>query len=489
MITRRSVLLGGSLAAAATLLDMRRALGQGMPDPGFAIPGARRFKILEIFMLGGVSAWDTFYYAPPSIPSVVATPRLRETTIASRSPAGVSRPYCTPVDLPMLPPTVTVGPFQDVFEMRPTGGAQPMRWTKATRPLVARPDMLARTKVIAMRNDFNLHELAIPVATSGRPLGDSRACGVGTAVQRLYGAATPVSFGIATSDFAGYFTNWFAAGAHPGWARPARILIDREDDLATWAARAGVTAEGDALLRMYRDRYATRSVPRSTSFDGYSGVVDRLAGAPQLQAAYALRPPVPPVVEHCTTEMPTEPAPRWNLVRGSLDVARRLLANGAKHVAMIDSGIGRDATLPYDGHGDSTRLTIGNVYNLLTELTAVVKRPGEPNDPSNPKIDLDDTLVLLTSEFGRTPGVGGPTGTGREHLPTYAAVAIGGPVAMSPDGAPRLAGSFGSGSTIHGTYTPAQLASEALVAAGIHADHPHNFTAPEERAPGLLVQR
>ena len=81
----------------------------------------------------------------------------------------------------------------------------------------------------------------------------------------------------------------------------------------------------------------------------------------------------------------------------------------------------------------------------MAALMEIINQPGE-GDPA--KIDLDDTLVVINCEFGRTPyrqTSGGETGT--NHWPQgYVNVMMGGPIG----------GSNGNGRSVYGYVTEAE---------------------------------
>ena len=79
----------------------------------------------------------------------------------------------------------------------------------------------------------------------------------------------------------------------------------------------------------------------------------------------------------------------------------------------------------YDTHTDNAHDTARNFDNVLRSLAQVINEPGE-SDPK--KLDLDDTLIILNTEFGRTP-VRQDGGSGRNHHPYgYVTAFIGGPI-------------------------------------------------------------
>jgi hypothetical protein len=103
--------------------------------------------------------------------------------------------------------------------------------------------------------------------------------------------------------------------------------------------------------------------------------------------------------------------------------------------------------------------------------------------PAAGKISLNDTLVVIKTEFGRTPSPNGIAG--RDHWPHgYVNILLGGPIT-----ARGIAGAIGfSGAergharpvTITGTmelghFTPSEFQAALLLAAGIFPFQPENF--------------
>jgi hypothetical protein len=103
----------------------------------------------------------------------------------------------------------------------------------------------------------------------------------------------------------------------------------------------------------------------------------------------------------------------YGLPRGSTQgfawqclVARRLAEHGVRFIELIDSG----ASNNWDAHGNMINEhapLARNVDRPIAALLADLKRRGM----------LDDTLVVWTSEFGRTPFNNSASAAGREHHP------------------------------------------------------------------------
>lgn len=85
--------------------------------------------------------------------------------------------------------------------------------------------------------------------------------------------------------------------------------------------------------------------------------------------------------------------------------ARRLIERGVRFVEVIDRGSGLATN--WDHHGDMKRHEVNakDVDQPLAALITDLKQRGL----------FDDTLVVITTEFGRTPAVVKPDHKGREH--------------------------------------------------------------------------
>src|SRR4051812_18649655 len=96
-------------------------------------------------------------------------------------------------------------------------------------------------------------------------------------------------------------------------------------------------------------------------------------------------------------------------------VARRLAERGVRFVELIDSGSSKN----WDSHGD---------MNEHAPLAKKIDRPiaGLIQDLKRRGL-LDDTLVVWTTEFGRTPGTDGPKGRGH-HPAVFSSWLAGGGV-------------------------------------------------------------
>jgi hypothetical protein len=114
----------------------------------------------------------------------------------------------------------------------------------------------------------------------------------------------------------------------------------------------------------------------------------------------------------------------------------------------------------YDTHGGHVFDTARNFDHMLAALLGVFNGPSE-TDPR--KLSFDDTLVIINTEFGRTPE---GSFDGRNHWPYgYATAFIGGPIRAAQKGVYGAIGPDGRATT---SVDPAECRAAALLAMGIY---------------------
>jgi len=466
MINRRTFLAGLGAGVGAALLG--RDVMAGSPaagDEAFARSGTA-YKILEIFLYGGLSPWESFYCVPTDRPQLytgeLATNYTNvDVTLGGACPSAPSNPLA-----PLSGGTYRFGE---------------LRLGKGARPLVARHDMLSRTRVVSMRSELSNHVLGIPQAITGRRFGDPRAVSLGAAVQRRHATDGPVSyvimppptrfFGGESGDYRA-FDAFFATGNYPASSRPVRLNLGASNDLAGWAARSSRGDATDALAgdlaAQYRGRFGGT---RARTAESFESVVQGMRYAPDLVSRYTLATTATAGItpaNHCHAAY----SPGTTATRASLRLARDLFAGGAKYVGVVDTGIGQDTGAGYDGHGNAAAITTPNLYHLLTELAAIVR-----TGSSGAGISLDDTLIVLNTEMGRTAEPQGSVG--RDHYgAAYACALIGGPITASTGATMRGLFTF-DGDRPVGSFTSANLVSSLMRAAGVDESLPENFAASE----------
>ncbi|MEC8024940.1 MAG: DUF1501 domain-containing protein [Myxococcota bacterium] len=130
----------------------------------------------------------------------------------------------------------------------------------------------------------------------------------------------------------------------------------------------------------------------------------------------------------------------------------------------------------YDSHDYHVAESARNVTHSIRSVADAINRPGE-NDPS--KLNLDDHLVLFTSEFGRTPYEEKRRVRGLNHWPFgFVVVMIGGPVTEDQRG---VYGAIGPGGYADSYITPPEFRASLLLAQGIWPFSPQSFAVGDVR--------
>jgi hypothetical protein len=152
----------------------------------------------------------------------------------------------------------------------------------------------------------------------------------------------------------------------------------------------------------------------------------------------------------------------------------------------IDTGIRPAVNGGHDTHFFHTRIASQNVPHTFAALAEIINAPGE-GDPA--KIDLDETMVVINTEFGRTPyrqTSGGETGT--NHWPQgYVTVMIGGPIGPGNGNGRSVYGYITEDEGIAQDYvTPAENRMMVMQALGIYPFSSQSFAVGDVRgdAPG-----
>lgn len=408
-VSRRRFLRSCAVAGAGAALG-GVAVG-GRPRPASAAQrtpggGSGPFGILEIFVHGAFSHRETLWVesAPQASQTAWApisrsggVPGLSQ-SLAQSLASGTGNPPLSASEWAQFHPFHTDTHQVDVF-MGPCAS-----------PIVGTP-LFERARMVALGHVLPAHEAAAHVALTGVSPGRLYGAGLGASMAwarpgaRTYVVA-PVSVpqpvvqsALATGQLGAGFTPTLIPVGADGFAEQ----LDR-----------GWVAPGDDLLRHYRDRYAARLVHpasqgrvRSAGFDAYSSSVDQLLSADAISAAIGGHPL-------------SGSNASWSSNHGTLAIrtAARLIAGGADYAGAILRG----CRTPVDTHSGTPQnhfvAQTGNLWSVFRALRDALDA-GE--------LDLDRTLVVLHSEFGRGPD---PDGQGTAHYTLgYPVLLIGGPVA------------------------------------------------------------
>ncbi len=508
MLTRRAF-LGQSAALAAgsaiggyPLAALGAQCGGTWADLGELGPGGgqSRYKVLEIHFYGGLSPWETFYVRPQ-----LDWRDFKAKVDAAQwsGAAGDSRSLCR-----YTSPFVNSARPAATTAFDTTERDHEIHLGPATAPLW-RDDILDRMRVVVLQHDLLPHEAAVPYAATGLRLGRPQMAGMGAVVQTRSNfmdsaRKTPVAFVcVPQSVSAGDNMQAFWSAGQLG-AQPVVLRFDRGDGARAFLRRlqrqhareGNDTKLFDDLLTAYKKAYSGVMTPplaagaapipfRSKGFAGYETAVHMLQNAKELEQVLG-RPQVGFDLElkdsGCVAVPPEQPGDvRVNTTRMALTVAAGLLSplgGDADYACVVDNGLYSDgvAGTGYDTHGTRhVEVTFVNLYNAMASLRDLI----DAN-----LLDLSTTLVVLSTEFGRTPyktAAGGPPeqADGRDHWPQgYAAALIGGPIrAVDGPGAPFNPAAFarvlGRVEDVKGVaatnafYTATDLRAAAVLAAGI----------------------
>jgi hypothetical protein len=189
----------------------------------------------------------------------------------------------------------------------------------------------------------------------------------------------------------------FLPGAHQG-----TLVLPGTTPIANVAAR--IPSDRQQLELAALDAFNAEHLKRS-------GTDPQLAARIQsFETAFGMQMAVPDVFDFATETDATLSS--YGLARGQTTgfgwqclAARRMVERGVRFVELIDTGSSGN----WDAHGDmQTHVPLAkNVDQPIAALLKDLKRTGL----------LDDTLVVWTTEFGRTPFNNTADAAGREHHP------------------------------------------------------------------------
>lgn len=477
--------LAGIGAGAAPILFSSTSAGAfGEAPPGAEasmVPGELRARsVLEIFLYGGLSQFESFY----CVPEHGAADGTHWHAFLGSGEVQAAVNACA-IEGPLIEPfaedddgqTVHLGPF--------------------VAPLRARLDIMDRARVVITAHDLEPHEAAIPLALAGKRLGHPALSGLGAHIQRYFldrgggAGGAPHSYVLLPASLSSQPTDNIrsavAIGAHSGAARPLCLKVDAASELTAALSRGAVGAkarEHDALVDVYKkqaeDRLRFRGSGdplRSPRMDDFAAAASAVAGAKAL--AKTLDPGLFQVIggAACGDASPAD------AITMSLRLAARLITHPeapARHVCVMDGGLlAADSGGGYDTHFENTHTQARNLTHMLRALTGVINEPGE-GDPQ--KLDLDTTMILLTTEFGRTPKKQGQKG--RNHWPYgYPTVVLGGPVRAGCRG---VFGACGPDGRATAAASPAEHRIAALLSLGIWPFAPEGFSVAD--VPGATTE-
>jgi hypothetical protein len=458
----------------------------------------RAQSVLECFLYGGLIPWETFYCIPGR-GEVDQT--WAYTNYAHMIKAAEGCGYDDASDEPF-------------WFWKKDSAQQEIFFGPYMRRLRNRPDVLNRLRIVINRHALSPHEAAIPLVASGRTLGNPSLAGLSTHINRYFvdrdtTNAHPSPFSYAFATGSNFIPNdnvlsLIAQGIHPGSARPLLVKVDNASRLKKLLDRTSVGSvderqQYDELLGLYFQQYqqrlrstSTNEAVRAAKFQellqasitqSKTDIIEQvLQGRDGVDLFLPMGSSTDPSVDYSTScrrvtgtalqepvlGVPSQVAtPAGNIPAMSLRLATHLLTHPeypARHATVVDVGVqAADGGGGYDTHSDGPWRQAANWDNFLKCLLENVKAPGED---APHKIDLDKTMIVINSEFGRAPMRQNAGSLGRNHWPmAFAQMYIGGPIGE------EQSGYYGhiDESAIATTYTtPAENRIAALLALGIY---------------------
>ncbi|MEN0066211.1 MAG: hypothetical protein AAGA48_28985 [Myxococcota bacterium] len=470
-LNRRDVLQGLSagLSLGVPGTSAAASCSPGLCPTPVGLGRAGGYKILEIFLSGAFSHRETLYIENPTVSIPWRTvdtfdPRLTTTLMPPTAPAAwrsylpsAQDYYERDYQLNGEGGTVHLGP----------GGA-PL--VKEYGPIGARRTLLERARLVTVSHRYPVHREAQRVMLHGDLAeGERRGAGPGAVISRFRSTSQLAPSFVFYSEISGDArqTRDFAIdpGLHGSIYAP--IAIPFSDP--SIVNRLGAVTNGDRerLIRLHHADYARRltftSAPlageraRARAFDRLISTFDSAREGSAYASALSALVPSGQTVETFWT----------NPTRRAIQASADLLATTATaYCGVIDPGVEGSV---YDTHDEDAATTAlmhtGNLINVLRTVHELV---------SLGTIDLDQTLVAITTEFGRHDYGGDRS---NHFNSAFNVLFVGGPIAKPVTGAPRhLVGHIDVSdppvakppSTFSTPLGPSDVRAAMLAAAGVH---------------------
>jgi hypothetical protein len=457
---RRTFLRTATTAAAATTAGAfailkyprgARAAGWGDwptdKEEALLPENQRATNVLELHVNGGMSIFDSFY----TIPTWGTSDYRFLWVYSNQNPANAGLPVSATIEGRWEECNNNV--ITQPGELYVPLGAQDTDGNSVylgpwAYPFRERPDVLSRMRIVVQAHDSAAHEGANPISFTGSRLGQPRMAGVGTAIQRYFteNVDAPGGGGVRAAPYsyviypAGYKPfNAVAAttvGFHPGSARPLVVSVDPASELSTLLARTSVDDREafDKALAYYRATYETRlrafghaTPARSAERANYEFASFARTHAPELTEILQaeLFQSITPPATICEDPQGGDDMPAMQARMAASLLTRP--TDQARYVMWIDAGINPSVTGGHDTHSQSVELNGGNLPHTFAALLDHIRDPDNPRPGDDQRIDLDTTMIVINTEFGRTPDIQGTTGT-NHHPEGYVNVFIGGPI-------------------------------------------------------------
>ena len=416
-------------------------------------------RILDIHFEGGFSPWESFYTVPSA--SYGKNNKAMWWTFLN-DPKGTAywHDKCWGSGVPLHEPWLV------------DGAGTTVHLGPHIVPLRQRKDVLKRTRVLTMAHKLGVHELAVPLALTGQEFGSPRKAAMGAIIQRhfhekLGPSAVPYAYVVAEQARGSSIASAWSVGLHEASHRPLQVYIGMGQEFPALLARQGLGGTEklhDALLKHYVGQYRQSLTPpgakvavRSPDFEGHA------TAATQLGNSAGIAKILKSSMFSAKSGNSCDFIKSKSLTRMQLELAVSILQQPggvARYVQVVDRGYSPHP-FGWDTHTDHARGSAITSHQFWSSLMPLINKPGEKNPA---KIDLDDTLICISTEFGRSPlqqvGKGG-----RNHWPNgYVTAVMGGPVQSAQAG---LVGHIDSSGIAVKPISPLHQRAALLVAMGI----------------------
>jgi Protein of unknown function (DUF1501) len=388
------------------------AAGSALLDPGIAradhyvATGGPTYKVLEIYLKGGLSmgetlwsvdaATDAWSFITPGVTDLEWSALVPGTVPADQVPADFSFDSTWLASIPADGRDLFLGP--------------------SAKPLAA-ASVLDRARVVATSHDLLPHEAAVPFTLMGNRLGRAVSSGLGAVVNHLHSGVIDVPSVVFHKNADAFLHHALATGQFGAEHTPLAVRVGQDVSFDRGALEAsGFSREdGDPLRGLYVSRYEnllTHGVDRTRSraFDAYDGSNLHLGNWAAIDSLLA---PLDLVVG-------ASPDRVDNHTVKAIHAASSLLTGTSVEYALVfDQGLTND----YDSH-NVTASELVHAERQAVSFWSVCHALAEAVLAGT--LDLDTTMVVINSEFGRKDKDGG---TGTEHsFRGYATMFLGGPI-------------------------------------------------------------
>ncbi len=439
--------------------------------------------VLELFLWGGVNAFDTFHVIPEhGDPSAGGDFAGQGWWAFQEGPDSIPEVFqrCGGGGRPLLEP------------WRRDGDGRQVHLGPFLYPLRERPDLLARTRSLVMRHDAAPHQVAVPLALGGHINSNPRLAGFGAHVERFHQARSgardsPYAWVLFPDRIDITAHNAYAAvavGAHEGSARPTGLLMGQGSRLVDLLGRSNLgerSAEVDAALAWYLGSYGGAlagpdgNPVRAPALAGYEAAIGGLARSERLRGLLPAELLSVPTAESCGEQSDLD------LSTAQLRLGAHLLTRAvepAKYVCMVDGGMLPTSTgAAYDTHRNHVVESSRNLVHVFSQLVGLINEPGE-DDPD--KLDLDRHQILITTEFGRSPHI--QNGSGLNHWPQgYVQWVIGGWADEERSG---IIGTIAESGHATNSISPSEFRAALLLGQGIWPFNGEAFAVGDTRVDG-----